>query len=127
MSLLHIKKTAEIHLTNNWTDTDIVYANAPYSSNPDDYIECFAVPVSDDRELVSSGKPFNTVAFFQINIKRKIGLGNGTLYSSNETLKQLFREQIIDNVVFYKTDNLPVLEDGDYSVLPLRVYCEYRN
>lgn len=128
MSLGHIAQQVVTKVNTEWVSTPIANPNVNYSDNPSDYIELKGVvPVSDDRELISSATPFNTVAIYQINIKRKNGLGNGSMLSYNEDLKAMFRETIINDVIFYKTDNLSIIEEGDYQILPLRLYCEYRN
>lgn len=124
MSLEKIKKECETHLYSNWTDTQIAYGNVPFKDTPNNYLQVFVVPISDERELVNHNEPFKISAFFQMNIKVKLNLGTAIHYTYEKALKTLFREQNLNGVSCPRVATGAMFQDGEYMVLPFRVVCE---
>lgn len=124
MSLKKIKKEAETLLYNNWTTTPIAWANVGFDETPDSYLQCFILPVDNERQLVSADDPFLVSAIFQINIKVKMNLGTAIHFDYEETLINLFREKNINGVVFRRASSGAVFQDGEYYVLPLAIECD---
>lgn len=125
MSLDKIKTESEIYLNSNWTTTPIAWSNVSFTQTPNYYIEPTIIPISDERELISHTNSFKVSAFFQINIKVKIGLGTGILFDYERELKALFREQRVNDVYYPRVTTGAMYQDNDYMILPLRIVAEY--
>ena len=132
MSLKTIKTTLENYLNANVTTTAIKWNNtATLTLNsvvqtPEQvdaltmFIEPKVVPVSQDRELLSSAKPRKFEMFFQIDIYNKVGAGTGAIYSMIELLDAVFVEETVTGVVVSDSKALNSFVVGDWNITPVR-------
>ena len=136
MSLKTIKTTLETFLNTNVTTKVIKWNNtASYTLNsvgqtPDEvnhlvlFIEPRIIPITQDRELMSTSTPRKFEVFFQIDIYTKRGTGTGEIYTTIELLDAVFVEEIVTGVVVETSKTLPSFEDGDWIITPVR-YLAY--
>lgn len=139
MSLSTIKSDLENHLKLNLTNVAIKFNNtnyymknnAPLGQAEIDaltfFVEPKVIPISDDRELMSSDTPFATICFFQIDIYNKVGTGTGLVHSTIETLNITYREQYVNSTLIYKTNTIGSFVEGEFEITPHRLFCELRN
>jgi hypothetical protein len=128
MSLKTIKDTLEAYLVANITDVVIKRFNTTYytlngASVPvsTSFIEAKLLPLTQDRYLMSSAKPIDYRAFFQIDIYDELGDGMGATQTIIERLDVLFREHIEGNIVCEKTNTLNSFASGNNMITPYRV------
>lgn len=139
MSIKTIKTTLENHLKLNLANIAIKWNNTSYYSKNNAplgqaeidaltfFVEPKIIAISDERELISSGSPFKTEIFLQIDIYNKINQGTGAVYSTIETLNSMFREQIISGVVCERVNTIGSFIDGEWTITPHRVKCYFWN
>ena len=139
MSIKSIKAILEDHLKINlanvaikWNNTNYYTKNnAPLGQAEIDaltfYIEPKVIAISDERELMSTTKPFQTDIFFQIDIYNKVGNGTGLTYSTIETLNTMFREQIISEVVCDRVTTINTFTSGEWTIVPHRIHAKMFN
>ena len=137
MSINTIKKTLENHLNENITTIAIKWNNTnSYSLNGVAltqsevdaltlFIEPKIVPISQDRELMSSDKPIRYDVFFQVDIFNKINTGTGGIYSAIELLDTVFVEEIINDVVVERSTTLGSFESGENLITPVRFFSYF--
>lgn len=135
MSILSVKTTLENYLRLNlsnitikWHNTSVYVKNnimlTPEEVNAlEFFVEPKIIPISDDRELMSTGTPFKTEIFFQIDIYNRLNKGTGDVYEAVATLDSLFRESTIGSVVCDRTTTLSAFESGEYQITAYRVHA----
>lgn len=130
MSLQQIKTTLEQFLYAQVTtipikayNTNIYTLNGSPTdpTNINSFIEARTIPITQDRELISSAEPYNTRAFFQVLIYQRLNSGTGNSLTIEQTLNALFREKDIVNVRCEQTSVLSPFEDGEWNVTAWRV------
>ncbi len=139
MSLLNIKQKLESHLNTNITTVAIKWKNTSvYTLNStnltqqeiDDltvYIEPTIIPITSDRELISTANGVNYSTFFQINIYIKSNGGTGNAYVINDALDTLFRDTNINDVICEKVESLTSYELDEWVIFPVRVLAHTWN
>ena len=136
MSLKTIKTTLETFLNTNvttkvikWNNTASYTLNSVGQTQPEIdalnvFIEPRIIPITQDRELMSTSTPRKFEVFFQIDIYTKRGTGTGEIYTTIELLDDVFVERIVTGVVVETSKTLPSFEDGDWIITPVR-YLAY--
>jgi len=136
MSLKTIKTTLETFLNTNvttkvikWNNTASYTLNSVGQTQPEIdalnvFIEPRIIPITQDRELMSTSTPRKFEVFFQIDIYTKRGTGTGEIYTTIELLDAVFVEEIVTGVVVETSKTLPSFEDGDWIITPVR-YLAY--
>lgn len=135
MSYKTIKSTLENHLNTNVTTEAIKFHNTnsytlnsvPLTENEikalTQFIEPMLIPITSDRELMSSGEPIKYQAFFQVSIFVTKGSGLGGAYDLSDTLDALFREQSISDIIIENVTTLSSFETDTHIVMPVRCEC----
>lgn len=133
MSILTIKSDLEAHLTTNLTGIAIKYNNTNVymlngiqltQSQIDSllfFIEPSIIPISSDRELMSTDTPFMYEAFFQIDLYNKINTGTGLVFSTINTLDDMFREKYIGQTLCTNTKTIGSFISGEFEIVPHRI------
>ena len=132
MSIKLIKTVLENYLNTNVTTLNIKWNNtSSYSLNGvalnqaqidalTFFIEPKIVPISQDRELMSTNKPRRYEIFFQIDIYSKINSGTGAIFTAIELLDSVFVEEIISGVTVYTSTTLGSFQEGEFLITPVR-------
>ena len=136
MSIKTIKNTLENHLNSLYTTQAIKWNNtSAYTLNSVSltaaqidaltfFVEPRIVPISQDRELMSSSTPRKFEVFFQIDIYNKVNTGTGSIYTAIDTLDAIFVEQIVSGVVIEDSKTLGSFTEGEFVITPVR-YLAY--
>ena len=132
MSLKLIKSTLEAYLNSNVTTYAIKWNNtSSYTLNSVSltqaqidaltfFIEPNIVPITQDREIMSTNKPRKYEVFFQIDIYVKLNTGTGSIYTAIELLDTVFVEEIVSGVVVESSKILGSFESGEFIITPVR-------
>ena len=135
MSIDTMKNALETYLKTNVTTTAIKYNMTSYyelngvalNQSQIDALDFFIapsiVPISQDREMMSSSNPFRYEIFFQIDIYSKPTDGMGATYEAVDDLETLFREKTISNIVCLRTETISTIEKDGWVITPYRILC----
>lgn len=133
MSLDYMKEKLETHLRLNLTDIAIKWEETNFYiknninlseseiGNLNLFVEPKCIVIDDERELMSSGTPFKTSIFFQINIYNKRGIGTGLTTETIKTLNTMYREQYIDGMYCDRVRTENPFVDGENLITPHRL------
>ena len=131
MSIKTIKSTLEAYLNSNVTTYALKWNNtSSYTLNGVTldqtqidaltiFFEPNIVPISQDRELISSTTPRKYEVFFQIDIYAKLNTGTGAIYTAIELLDTVFVEEIVSGVVVEDSKTLGSFESGEFLITPV--------
>lgn len=132
MSIKVIKSTLETKLNTNmtaiaikWNDTTSYTLNSvPLTSVQVDNLTNFLapkiIPISQDREIMSSATPRKFEVFFQVDIFSKVGGGTGNDYDLVEALDAVFFETITSDVVVERSTVLTSFQVDGFLITPVR-------
>lgn len=139
MSIKTIKSELESYLKLNladiaikWNNTTVyIKNNIVLTQSEIDaltfFIEPNIIPISDDRDLMSSAAPFYTDVFFQMDIYNKSGYGTGEIFDAIESLNALFKEKYISNVLCDRVSTINTFDSGEWTITPHRIHASIRN
>ena len=101
-SIPSVKQKLDQHLKDNWSITEIAFDNDSYKKGSDPWIRAVLVPsYSQNADLQRLERHYG---IYIISVFVPLKSGTGTAYAYAETIRNLFSNQDIDDIICYAAE-----------------------